>query len=900
MAETVVEITGDARKLEQAFDAIEKRQAAQDAGYQSMAKAGQDSASQIAAAHEDAAKRSNAAFDAVEQKQSEQVAGFTQITEAAKASADQVAATHSQASIALADGYADASKRAGAAFDTVEQKQSEQAAGFTQITDAATTSAEQVATAQVDAANRFATAYVDAAGNVRDEFGRIISDSELATAKGTADYERLTKAGVTSSDQVAKAQDTAATKTVTSYNKILQELRRQGPEGRDQAKAIEKYLAEASLGGRRSIEAIIEELGKFDDKAAEVATNASETFKAKLAAADEATKFNKTLDELRKINKPAADAAEAVRKGFEDADAAVKFDQIIKQLEDIDPKAADEAKKLKEQMNGAAEEGTGAFQRFRASAIGQITEIAGSYASIHTAIATIIDLNGRVRQSNKDAFQSLQNNASGDARLLQVATDKEDFDKLRSRADELATTYGIDREQARQLVFSARSENFEGSLDVIAANAQTIDVSAQAGVAGQLPALFRGQVTGEQAIDATLAAAAESRLNFEQIGTAMPAASEGASAAGATLAETASALSVLASDFKSGDVAGDRIKAFGAAVSLDKGNEGLGRKSLEGQGLEQAVRSLMAMSDEQRSDFLGTGVEVNAAYNSMSRNIELMESRRRKIDEEIKKSGTEESLTAEKRQIASSTPELVVQRDAAISKNRLEVEREQNRALAEGKRQTRESNQLAAAEDRGASPITIAAAEKAKAGLDSIGAAATSEIVVPMMTSDKLFNLERDLSVAAQAGDANAEAAILATHMLQRRREEDPNAVLSQQDVATFLSASTSQYVSPQAITDETQRELTEKIDSLAAQSRGTISAAISSRGTLAEEGSALAIALDDLVRTNQKMLDALDENNRLMAQQNNTLAATEENTRPGESSPPDYPGMIDSSQVDE
>ena len=169
-------------------------------------------------------------------------------------------------------------------------------------------------------------------------------------------------------------------------------------------------------------------------------------------------------------------------------------------------------------------------------------------------------------------------------------------------------------------MFSARSENFESAVDAIASNAQVIDINSQAGVAGQIPTLFKNEgLTGEQAIDATLAGAQASRLTFEQIGSALPSASEGASAAGSKSFEAIAGLSVLASEFKSADTAADRMKAYGTAISLDQGNADAGRESLSGLGLQEATRRLLEMTEEQQRDFLGGSAEVNVAFRATPR-----------------------------------------------------------------------------------------------------------------------------------------------------------------------------------------------------------------------------------------------------------------------------------------
>ena len=77
-------------------------------------------------------------------------------------------------------------------------------------------------------------------------------------------FQDMAAAGVDSSRQVAAANEAAANKGTAAYDRVLRELRKQGPEGRAQAKAIEGHLRDTGKAGRRSMAAIVTELGTFE------------------------------------------------------------------------------------------------------------------------------------------------------------------------------------------------------------------------------------------------------------------------------------------------------------------------------------------------------------------------------------------------------------------------------------------------------------------------------------------------------------------------------------------------------------------------------------------------------------------------------------------------------------
>jgi len=690
----------------------------------------------------------------------------------------------------------------------------------------------------------------------------------------------------------------------SQMRQTLDSMRQLGGESAEIASQIEKELKTAAIEAAGGMDALLAKVRDLNPASAE----AAERIKAELAEAAKfgEGKFEDTLKKLRSMGPVGRQVAEELKKHLVASGQVVEqsIDDVIDKLREIDPAAADAARALHEKAEAAAGKSESAFRRFGKSAVGQITSIAGAYVGIQNAIQLVIDLNRKVIETNKEAFESVKRQEDGDRRLLQVSADADDFQELRTRADDLAQTHGISREDARQLMFSARSEGFEDTTDFIASNQQVLDVTSQAQVAGQLPGLFQTEgLTGEQAIEGTFAAAKESRLSFEEIGSALPSASEGGALAGATSSETMAALSVMASRFGSASTAADRFKAFTSAVGMDQGDAGdtpeelaakqeaeddraeraqrsfrtleervqdtreniesvqagpqtdatqkrladlqkkleraeravaefdqstlqaqeiessAPRESLAGKGFIEAVKALNAMPEEQRREFLGESQEVNAAFTIATEELQAIIDRQQTISDAMGRTGTDQAPTALAREAAAADPKLVTARDAARSEIALEIEREDKRAVTEGQRQRRKNDALRAAETSGASSTRIAAAEMVGETIEGFGGDAS--MAIPTLVGDSLANLERDLSQTVRAGgDDLAQRTLLAVGTLQRRRTQDPEAILGVDDTATFLSTPDN-LVTPDQVTRQQQEQLTAAIIEQANEAQG-------------------------------------------------------------------------------
>jgi len=346
-----------------------------------------------------------------------------------------------------------------------------------------------------------------------------------------------------------------------------------------------------------------------------------------------------------------------------------KHEATIKKLQDT----VRESKKAGDSFSSAGKKGQ---ESLGTQLSNKLTETATRLFAVEKAARLVGEVMSFVKEETDKAMTSFDRLSEVRTRLNQVAESAADLQKFERRADTLAAATGVDRATIRSVLFSARSEGFEGQVvDEIVANARIVAPEAAAGVAGQVPALFKGKIGADEAINATLAAAKRSRLSFEQIARGLPGAAEGAALAGSKPEETFGLLAVLASRFKSGETAADRIKAIGTRVALDE--------ELAGGGIVAAVEKLAAGSEERRREFLGTSQELNTAYAVILDELAAIAESQRTAAEAIRTAGTSRSVMDLARRAAFS-PDTEIgrqniaqrQRDIALQRREIATERQ--------------------------------------------------------------------------------------------------------------------------------------------------------------------------------------------------------------------------------
>jgi hypothetical protein len=315
-----------------------------------------------------------------------------------------------------------------------------------------------------------------------------------------------------------------------------------------------------------------------------------------------ADRFRKEIDDLRSAHASGRITAEEYARGIQDV-----------------------GKRFDEHNRGAAE-GTSSVQDLGNAVGGAIAK----YVSYAAVIRLAADALKYKHEQQKLATASVDALADSNRRLAQIADPAtgRGLDALEARADELAARYGESRETVRSALFSAVSEGFEADLENLVRYGDIVDLQAAAGVAGQVPGLFQGaDLTPTEAVSATLMAAQQSRLGFEEIARAMPAISEGAALTGASPTEAMGVLSVMAGRFSSGDVAATRFRGLATRMSLDE--------RFEGQGMVGGVETLMGMDEEERSEFLGRSQELNVAYQTLAESMPAVRERIAELNAEL-------------------------------------------------------------------------------------------------------------------------------------------------------------------------------------------------------------------------------------------------------------------------
>lgn len=383
-------------------------------------------------------------------------------------------------------------------------------------------------------------------------------------------------------------------------------------------------------------------------------------------------KKQKDLEQkLKDIKAASKDASEAAKKGADDTtDAAGKI-----------------GSKFKEQAGQIAGLKDSVTSSFDPAVIGAFT---GAVGGIAVAVRAAGEAWRQYREDQGKALASLESQADVDRRLVQVSTSSADLEGLQKRADDAAQKFGVERAAAKEVLFSSRSEGFESEFEKVIRAAPVVDPKAAAIVAGKLPALFQGKIKPTEAVSLTLAAAEASNLNFEQLASTTPQAAEGGAIAKASPQELLAVQSVLASRFKSGETAADRIKAFATAGGIDE--------RFKGKGIIQAFKEIQALSDDDRKEFLGKSAELNTAYVVLSQEMGKIEERLQLLTQERESFATGGGALEAKLNIAQTNPAIQARKDVARARNKEEIAREENLAQAAASLEVAQANTRTAIE----------------------------------------------------------------------------------------------------------------------------------------------------------------------------------------------------------
>lgn len=339
-------------------------------------------------------------------------------------------------------------------------------------------------------------------------------------------------------------------------------------------------------------------------------------------------------------------------------------------------KVGQTAKRTGKAMEQAGRQGSAAFGKRMTSAL---EAAATRFVAVESAVRLIGNAMQFMKGETDKAINSFERLEDARRSLAQVATSAADLQQMHDRADALAAKHGVDRQTAKSVVFSARSGGYEGQVvEEIIQNAPVIDPQAAKAVASSMPNVFKGQINADQSINATLAAAQNSQLNFEGISGTVPIAAKGGNLAGSSPAETLALQSALADVLPTGEQAATAISTFGASVGQ--------AEDLRGLGILGAVEKLQA-DPERREKFLGSNKELFIAYDKITSNLDTIREREKSIQEAIDTAHTNDSFVdrARRQKFDTSQPGGRLETEARDAR-RAEIERElaNERSLAEG------------------------------------------------------------------------------------------------------------------------------------------------------------------------------------------------------------------------
>jgi tetrahydromethanopterin S-methyltransferase subunit G len=156
------------------------------------------------------------------------------------------------------------------------------------------------------------------------------------------------------------------------------------------------------------------------------------------------------------------------------------FRQVERSYEELARRTAKveaENAKLKQRVT---EQG-GAYDKTRTKAGGLMNSLKGflPIASVVGGVTMAAQQLGAamqfVQQETEKAKSSMMGMQDSSRVLNQVARDTKDFQQLQTRADDAAERYGVDRDVAANVLFSARSEGWEQDYESVIASNQVVD-----------------------------------------------------------------------------------------------------------------------------------------------------------------------------------------------------------------------------------------------------------------------------------------------------------------------------------------------------------------------------------------------------------------------------------------
>ena len=514
--------------------------------------------------------------------------------------------------------------------------------------------------------------------------------------------------------------------------------------------------------------------------------------------------FNQSIRELRKMGPEGRAAANALEAHLRATGQAGRRDMesIVKALGELDDEAAIVAANAANDLKKVGKAGN---QAFGPGAIEKVKAFATAWISVSAAVGMVRTAMAAVGEEQKAALSSLQSQALPERRLAQIAADPGDLDAMINKSDELAKRYGIARDAARELVFSAKSEGFYEDIDFVARASRVVDTASSSKLAGSLGRLFAGEgLNIEQRLSAVLAAAGTSAFDFETVGANVQKSASTTMAAGADMAETLAANATLANMI--GDTAGDRIKAFASMASM--------KPELAGKGLIGSVEAITAMDEETRKKTLGGSMEVNEAYRLMRDAMTDLKTMTAAVRSDLQATGQGGGSLLGKIGIAEGSDRFRQRESVARATIRKEIADERALAADEANYQAKAAEARARATEAGENQTLGALGSMAGATARAVQVDSDrASTLVSMISGDELGRLSRLSTRAAESWFMTEDSSRILQAVNYIAVEMQKNPELDRTSVATFLGQATGTHVAASEVDENTIRQVTQLID---------------------------------------------------------------------------------------
>lgn len=361
------------------------------------------------------------------------------------------------------------------------------------------------------------------------------------------------------------------------------------------------------------------------------------------------------------------------------ADSAEALNAMMKLNANID-KLGTKLEQAGQKSKKAGDEGKSAWRSMAGEMMGAITAM-GAVSRFQDELVKGFQ---RVRDASKEALQSSRDIDKPSRQLSQLAGgDPQVLRQLHKQRDDLAQKYGIEREQAAQMVFASKSAELNASEIDYAAKSTLIggEAASSAEFMGATKQAFKGEVDPKQALAVALASSAKSaKLNLGDVTTNLPSIMNPAKQLGLSMEETAALYSETSDHFTSGSQTADRAKMLLGKLALNEKFQGRGLAGLE----ELAAMDDKALQDES---LLGKDAEKWQALNAIRAELPDIKAAAEKYKTVAAETGTAKDAVDATVRTQLSLPGNVRALQLRRAEVKQEVLREQRFAGAEGKTQ---------------------------------------------------------------------------------------------------------------------------------------------------------------------------------------------------------------------